>query len=127
MSKNVSYITVFIFIFSSCSNAGKGKEAMSDPFTKTVSNDTNNLSQFSDSLLLVSSGQMSPFKTVNIDNIYFQLVKDAQGDTSFIGTRDQAFMTREGYKINMRLWQIKNAYRDKLQEEPGWGYYIKLP
>jgi hypothetical protein len=127
MSKNVSCLTVFIFIFASCNKAGNGKETISDSLAKTVSNDTNHLSQFSDSLLVVSSGQMSPFKTVNIDNIFFQLLIDAQGDTSFIGTRNQAFMTPEGYKINTRLGLINKAYRDKLKQEPGWGYYIKLP
>jgi hypothetical protein len=70
---------------------------------------------------------LSSYKTIVIDNINFQLVKDAQGDTSFIGTSDKAFMTPDGFKIGMSLQQIKKIFRVKLQEEPGWGYYIELP
>jgi len=80
-----------------------------------------------DTLLLVSSAQMSPYRTINIGNSAFQLVKDSKGDTSFIGTWHKSFMTPEGYKVGMSLQRVKKEYRDNLLKEPGWGYYIELP
>jgi hypothetical protein len=127
MTKFSFYILLFIFIGGSCGNADQGQQTKPDSLTKNISADTTKLPHFPDSLFLVSSGQMSPFKTVNIDNINFQLVKDSQGDTSFVGTWDKSFQTPEGYQVGTSLQQIKKMYRDKLQEEPGWGYYIKLP
>ena len=127
MTKSFFYFLLSIFIISSCSNTDKKQQSNSESFANNVSGDTVNLSKFSDSLFLVSSGQMSPFKTINIDNINFQVVRDSEGDTNFIGTWDKSFVTPEGYKVGMSLQQIKMKYRDKIQKEPGWGYYIELP
>jgi len=77
--------------------------------------------------MLISSSQIRPYKTVNINGVNFQLVRDAKGDTSFIGTRDTSFITPEGFKVGMSLHQIRKKYRDKLLEEPGFGYFIVLP
>lgn len=85
------------------------------------------LQDLPDSFLLVSAGQMSPFNTIVINNITFQLVKDFHGDTTYIGTRDTSFITPEGYKVGMILQQIKMVYRNKLYKEPGWGFHAELP
>jgi hypothetical protein len=128
MIKSPFYILLFVFISSSCANkAGQRQQIKSDSLTKSIPADTTDLPHFPDSLLLVSGGQMSPFKTVNIDNINFQLVKNSKGDTSFVGTWDKSFQTPEGYQVGTSLQQIKKTYRDKLQKEPGWGYFIELP
>ncbi len=127
MTRSLFYILLFLFIGCSCGNADQRQQTKSDSLTKSISADTTNLSQFHETLLLVSSGQISPFKTIIIDNINFQLVKSSQGDTSFIGTWDKSFQTPEGYQVGTSLQQIKKAYRDKLLQEPGWGYFIELP
>jgi hypothetical protein len=80
-----------------------------------------------DSLLLISSGQISPYKNIKIDNAIFQIVKSSDGDTVYLGTSDISFITPEGYKVGMELKAIKQKFSAKIFEEPGWGYYIQLP
>ena len=127
MCRSLFYILLFVFIGNSCGNAGRPQQIKSDSSKRNISAETTKLQDIHDSLLLVSSGQMSPFKTVNIDNIFFQWVRDSNGDTSFIGTWDKSFQTPEGYQVGTRLQQIKMTYRNKLEEVAGWGYFIELP
>ena len=77
-------------------------------------------------MTLVSSGQMSTYKMVKIDDHYFDLV--TQGiDTTYLQTKDKRFKTPEGYKVGTKLSELPSNIKDNLLKEPGWGFYYKLP
>jgi hypothetical protein len=127
MPIDLLYITIFVLAISSCSGNCNTQNSSPDSSRSIASPDTNNITRSDDSVILVSSAQISPYKTINIGNSNFQLVKGVNDDTSFLSTCDKSFLTPEDYHVGMRFLQIKKAYRDKLREEPGWGYYIELP
>jgi hypothetical protein len=127
MIKPSFYILLFVLLFTSCNNVRQRRQNKSDSLINSISSDTTKRKEFSAPLMLISSSQIKPYKTVNIDGVNFQLVTDSKDDTSFIGTRDKSFITPEGYRVGMSLRQIKKKYRDKLLEEPGFGYFIVLP
>jgi hypothetical protein len=77
-------------------------------------------------LIQTSSGQLQPYEELIINHVVFQLVLKGK-DTSFISTRDQNFITPEGYKIGIEWSQISMQLRNRLITEPGFAYYIELP
>lgn len=91
----------------SCSEKNNKENLAAASTERSVSKDTNSLPQFADSLTLVSSGQMSFYKTTFIDGIPFRLVKDSQGDTAFLATGDKSFITPEGYRVEMNNEQSR--------------------
>ena len=76
-------------------------------------------------MILVSSGQMSPYTTIKIGSCYFDLVM-SDNDTTYLATRDKRFRTPEGYKVGSAFSELPNDIQGELTKEPGWGYYCKL-
>lgn len=79
-----------------------------------------------DTLLNTSSGSMSPYHTVLINNIPFKLVTSSDADTIFLSTDDPRFTVHERFKIGQPWKEIDSKTRENLIIEPGWGYYIPL-
>lgn len=76
-------------------------------------------------MILVSSGQISPSKTVKIGGCDFDLVT-SDNDTTYLATNDRQFQTPEGYKVGTKLSELPYEVQHDLTKEPGWGYYYKL-
>lgn len=76
--------------------------------------------------VLVSANQFSPAKEVWINSYKFDLVAHKK-DTIYLSTSDRLFQTPEGQRIGTTFAEIPEKLRKSLQEEAGWGYYIKLP
>jgi hypothetical protein len=77
-------------------------------------------------MTLVSSGQMSPYTTIKINDCKFDLVTSGN-DTIYLATNDKAFQTSEGYKVGTKFSELPKNIQEDLTKEPGWGYYYKLP
>ena len=135
------------FLVCSCNNAGQGKGQSTDTSKTNLSSteyldttsegDTNRIKQISLTLdtlsnisvgkmTLVSSGQMSPYTTIKIHGCEFDLVT-RDDDTIYLATNDRKFQTIEGYKVGTKFSELPKDAQAELIEEPGWGYYFKLP
>lgn len=77
-------------------------------------------------MLLVSSGQMSPYTDIHIRGVQFKLVQNENGDTTYLSTESVRFETPEGYKVDDKWKVISKSDREKVERMPGWGYFIKL-
>jgi hypothetical protein len=124
------FITIILsLLFLACENSPRGKinsVNISDtqhPETKVEFTATPALNQKSE--ILISSGQSSPFTTLQINGCNFDLVYD-NGDTIYLATTDMKFRTTEGYKIGTKFTDLPKIIQNKLTKEPGWGYFFKL-
>ena len=109
-------LVTITFLFCSCIDTGQDKAQLA--------NTSENISLAK--MILVSSGQMSPYTTIQIDGSNFDLVIN-DNDTTYLATRDRKFQTPEGYKVGTRFLELPSDLRNDLTKEPGWGYYYKLP
>ena len=137
-------ITLTILICS-CGGTGQEKVKTADTLNTTLANDnyldtktktdtdTSNKTAFGDTLpnislgkmALVSSGQMSPYKSIKIGGFDFDLVM-SNNDTTYLATNDNKFQTPEGYKVGTKFSDLPKDIQDHLTKEPGWGFYYKL-
>ncbi|MEO6232929.1 MAG: hypothetical protein ABJB11_00040 [Ferruginibacter sp.] len=76
-------------------------------------------------MILISSGQISPCKTVVINGYNFDLVT-SDNDTIYLATHDKKFQTPEGFKVGTKLSELPKRIQSELNKEPDWGYYYKL-
>ncbi len=120
-------ILLTTFLLMSCTGDSTKQTSILDSTNSITKNGDTNKLIITHSLIPVSSGSKSFYKTVNLDGINFQLVRDINDDTSFLGTFDKSFSTPEGYSIGISFQNIKKLYRSKMKKEEGWGYYINLP
>lgn len=140
-------LAILTFFVCSCNNARQCKVQSTDTlktnlsvtkyFDTTSKSDTTTLSKMPLTLdtlpkvsfgemTLVSSGQMSPCKTIIIDGHNFDLVTRDK-DTIYLTTNDKKFQTPEGYKVGTKFSELPKDIQGELTKEPGWGYYYKLP
>ncbi|MEO9531111.1 MAG: hypothetical protein ABJG68_06360 [Crocinitomicaceae bacterium] len=75
---------------------------------------------------MISSGQISPSKEILFENCLFDLVLSSDGDTVYLQTVDTSFTCPENYKVGDDFDDISEDDLAKMEQMPGWGYYIKL-
>jgi len=57
-------------------------------------------------LMLISSGELMPYKTIRINSVDFDLVVNEKTDTIYLATRDKNFETPEGYAVGTKFAQL---------------------
>ncbi len=140
-------LVTLTFLVCSCNNAGQAKVESTDTlktnlsvtnyFDTTIRSNTNTLNKRQlasdtlpnisiDKMILVSSGQISPYKTIKLNGCDFDLVT-RDNDTIYLATSDKKFQTPEGYKVGTKFSELQKHIQGELTKEPGWGYYYKLP
>jgi hypothetical protein len=77
-------------------------------------------------MIMIASGQISPYKEIKIQGINFNLVLDG-ADTTYLATTEESFTTPEGLSVGMQLSELPTDIQKDLTKEPGWAYYYKLP
>jgi hypothetical protein len=80
----------------------------------------------SENRILVSSGQLSKYETIKMNNINFELVLKNK-DTIYLATSETRFKTREGYSVGTKFSDLPLMIKQNLRKENGWGYYYTLP
>ena len=82
-------------------------------------------------VIMISAGQMSPFKKVKFKGCMFNLVleedKSLTNDTIYFATHDTRFKTPEGFSVGTKFSSLSKTLQNKLVKEPGWAYYCELP
>jgi hypothetical protein len=125
MKPSILFATL-IFLIYSCNNAEQRKTQSTDTLKHSVS--SNKLipdTLAPGKMIQVSSGQTSPYETTKINGCNFDLITKDK-DTIYLVTRDENFLTPEGYKIGTKFEKLPKHIRSRLTKEPGWGYYYKL-
>ncbi len=84
------------------------------------------ITENSENRILVSSGQISKFETIKMNNINFELVLKNK-DTIYLGTSETKFKTKEGYTVGTKFSDLPLTIKHNLKKENGWGYYYTLP
>lgn len=79
-----------------------------------------------DKRILVSSGQLSKYETVKINNIDFNLVVENK-DTIYLSTNETKFIVKEGYNVGTKFSELPALIKQNLTKERGWGYFYTLP
>jgi hypothetical protein len=69
--------------------------------------------------IIISSGQISHYYEIKINNCLFKLVTGKNSDTIYLETEDTTVFTVEGYKVGMKFSQISSALKKTLIEVPG--------
>lgn len=105
-------IHLSLFLFSFCISVAWGQESY-DPFSEME-------------VLMVSSGQLYPSQKWKFSDFEFNVVIDEKQDTIYIQTMDPNFQTKEGYHVNSQFKDLPKELQKKVQNMPGWGYYIEL-
>ena len=82
--------------------------------------------KIADKRILVSSGQLSKFETVKINNIDFDLVAENK-DTIYLATNEPKFIVKEGYNVGTKFSELPAMIKQNLTTESGWGYFYTLP
>ncbi|RVT77565.1 hypothetical protein EOD40_07110 [Flavobacterium sufflavum] len=77
-------------------------------------------------IILISSGQLSEYETVTINDINFDLVMNSIHDTIYIQTMEPKFVTKEGYHVGKQFTELPITIQQNLIRYPGWGYFYKL-
>ncbi|SDJ69836.1 hypothetical protein SAMN05192550_2587 [Flavobacterium glycines] len=77
-------------------------------------------------LILITSGQLSEYKTVKINDINFDLVQNSNHDTIYLQTMEPKFITKEGYHVGTLFTELPITIQQNLIRYPGWGYFYKL-
>jgi hypothetical protein len=79
-----------------------------------------------DKRILVSSGQLSKYEKVKINNIDFKLVVENK-DTIYLSTNEVKFIVKEGYNVGTKFSELPLLIKENLNVENGWGYFYTLP
>lgn len=77
-------------------------------------------------MLLTSSSKFENSEKVNISGFEFTIVMNESSDTSHWSTIDNRFKTPEGFGVGTTWKEIPEELKIKLEEMPGWAYYIEL-
>ena len=76
--------------------------------------------------ILISAGQTKTAKEIIFRKCKFDVVVDGKSDTIYLATSDPQFITPEKLKVGMKFSQIPLEFRENMQKENGWGYYVPL-
>lgn len=76
--------------------------------------------------MLITSGQLSKYETVKINDINFDLVQNNNHDTIYLQTMESKFVTKEGIRVGTKVSELPISIQQNLIKEIGWGYYYKL-
>jgi len=66
------------------------------------------------------------FKKLKINNIEYSYSLDKNLDTVKLWTKDNKFITKEGFKIGTKWKEIPKELQDSTYKLPGFGYYVEL-
>lgn len=81
----------------------------------------------SDEYRMTSSGSMEAMFRTTINGINYIFCKNQTDTITYIETKDENFVTKEGFKVGMRYYdEIANKTEQKLQLEKGWAYVLPL-
>jgi hypothetical protein len=112
------------------SNDSVNKKHLIDSLTLETLGRTKKEMEFSNTRILINSGQFLPSTTTTIDGCRFELAMDFEAhkaDTVYWSTEDKKFETPEGFSVGMTLGEVKKSYASTMLNDPGWGYFINLP
>lgn len=76
--------------------------------------------------MLITSGQLSKYETVKINDINFDLVQNNNHDTIYLQTMESKFVTKEGIRVGTKVSELPISIQHNLIKYPGWGYIYKL-
>lgn len=141
----ITLILLTLLIFS-CNDTRQKNAELTDTIYQSVSNtkqrsptknaDTNRMIKrkfrldslhgiSTNKMILVSSGQLSPYRIVNFNGYSFDLATN-ENDTIYLATKDKRFQTPEGYKVGTKFLELPKDIQSELTKELGWGYYYLL-
>ncbi|MEL1241281.1 hypothetical protein [Flavobacterium flavipallidum] len=75
-------------------------------------------------LILITSGQLSEYKTVKINDINFDLVQNSNHDTIYLQTIEPKFITKEGYHVGTLFTELPITIQQNLIRYPGRGLFL---
>ncbi len=77
--------------------------------------------------LLVSASDFTPFETVTVDGVPFQIGVNDHGCVVYVATTDPRFSTPEGIAPGATLDAVLGTGAEKPLNELGWAAYTTLP
>ena len=77
--------------------------------------------------LLVSASGFSPFETVMVDGIRFEVAVNDHECVEYIATMDPGFRTPDGISPGSTLADVLKSGADKPWNEGGWAAHTELP
>jgi hypothetical protein len=127
--KKVLSFSIISLLFSACSTETEQtpkaqQDKSSSEITKTLQEDEEGPVT---KHILVSAGTTKEGTEIKMYGSKFDLVVENNKDTVYLATSQKLFHTPEKHHVGMKFSELPKATQKKIQEESGWGYYIKLP
>jgi hypothetical protein len=114
-------ILISTTFFVNCSNEGKMFEIGDKLPEKIIEESESNLQ------LMTSSGSFHDSYMVVVKDVVYDVAINQDSIIVFIGTSDTNFRTPEGIKVGTPLSKVLSLTQEKLFEERGWAYHVRLP
>jgi len=103
-------LSILLILFLGC-NAGKNKKST-------------RLNIKSEKIFDAQTGL--EIQKMKINNIEYSYSLDKNLDTVKLWTKDNKFITKEGFKIGTKWKEIPKELQDSTYKLPGFGYYVEL-
>ena len=81
----------------------------------------------SESLIVVSAGQMQRKYTCEIAGVPYVFGVDSEGLVQYVSTRSKAVTTPEGVKVGDTFRLVVDEKRGEFEPWNGWGHVVELP